>query len=103
VVHKPANNKFCDAENCLLLNNIDSSNGIVLICRYSFHKECLALCNGKYNNCFNYLSFGVQKNISALIAKLTIPLKDNEISLVEKETKVKVMMKIYKYFRTKYR
>uniref|UniRef100_U9UIX4 Uncharacterized protein n=1 Tax=Rhizophagus irregularis (strain DAOM 181602 / DAOM 197198 / MUCL 43194) TaxID=747089 RepID=U9UIX4_RHIID len=43
----------------------DSFNGIVLICRYSFHKECLALCN----------------------AKLTTPLKDNEISLVEKKTK----------------
>ncbi|CAB4375729.1 unnamed protein product [Rhizophagus irregularis] len=43
--HKPADDKFCDAENCLLLNNIDSSN-----------------------------------------ARLTTPLKDNEIPLVEEET-----------------
>ncbi|PKK40400.1 hypothetical protein RhiirC2_805429, partial [Rhizophagus irregularis] len=47
--HKPADDKFCDAENCLLLSNIDSSNGIVLICGHGFYKECLALYNGKYN------------------------------------------------------
>ncbi|PKB93746.1 hypothetical protein RhiirA5_440430 [Rhizophagus irregularis] len=43
--NKPADDKFCDAENCLLLNNIDSSN-----------------------------------------ARLTTPLKDNKIPLVEEET-----------------
>ncbi|CAB4425835.1 unnamed protein product [Rhizophagus irregularis] len=32
--YKPANDNFCDAEKCLLPNNIDSSNGIVLICRH---------------------------------------------------------------------
>ncbi|PKY58932.1 hypothetical protein RhiirA4_513897 [Rhizophagus irregularis] len=84
--HKLANDKFCDAETCLLSNNIDSSNGIVLICGHGFHKECLTLYNGKCNHCFNYLSFGVQKNISALTTRLTTPLKDNEIPLVEEET-----------------
>jgi hypothetical protein len=84
--HKPANDKFCDAETCLLPNNIDSSNGIVLICGHGFHKECLTLYNGKCNHCFNYLSFGVQKNISTLTTRLTTPLKDNEIPLVEEET-----------------
>ncbi|EXX67190.1 uncharacterized protein OCT59_008709 [Rhizophagus irregularis] len=84
--YKPANDKFCDAETCLLPNNIDSFNGIVLICGHGFHKECLTLYNGKCNYCFNYLSFGVQKNISALTTRLTTPLKDNEIPLVEEET-----------------
>ncbi|CAB4374043.1 unnamed protein product [Rhizophagus irregularis] len=63
--HKPADDKFCDAENCLLLSNIDSSNGIVLIYGHGFYKECLALYNGK--------------------SRLTTPLKDNEIPLVEEE------------------
>ena len=83
--HKPANDKFCDAETCLLPNNIDSSNGIVLICGHGFHKECLTLYNGKCNYCFKYLSFGVQKNISTLTTRLTTPLKDNEIPLVDEE------------------
>ena len=81
--HKPADDKFCDAETCLLP---DSSNGIVLICGHGFHKECLTLYNGKCNYCFNYLSFGVQKNINTLTTRLTTPLKDNEIPLVEEET-----------------
>ena len=83
--HRPANDKFCDAKTCLLPNNIDSSNGIVLICGHGFHKECLTLYNGKCNYCFNYLSFGVQKNISTLTTRLTTPLKDNEIHLVDEE------------------
>ncbi|PKB99859.1 hypothetical protein RhiirA5_429065 [Rhizophagus irregularis] len=33
----PADNKFCDVDNCLLSNNMDLSNGIVLICGYRFH------------------------------------------------------------------
>jgi len=83
--NKPADDKFCDAEKCLLPNNIDSSNGIVLICGHGFHKECLTLYSGKCNHCFNYLSFEAQKNINTLTARLTTPLKDNEIPLVEKE------------------
>ncbi|CAB4432309.1 unnamed protein product [Rhizophagus irregularis] len=63
--YKPANDNFCDAEKCLLPNNIDSSNGIVLICGHGFHKECLTLYNDK--------------------SRLTTSLKDNEIPLVEKE------------------
>ncbi|UZO05447.1 uncharacterized protein OCT59_025797 [Rhizophagus irregularis] len=83
--YKPANDNFCDAEKCLLPNNIDSSNGIVLICGHGFHKECLTLYNDKCNHCFNYLSFEAQKNINTLTARLTTPLKDNEIPLVEEE------------------
>ncbi|GBC30269.2 hypothetical protein GLOIN_2v1787998 [Rhizophagus irregularis DAOM 181602=DAOM 197198] len=35
--------------------------------------------------CFNFLSFGIQKNINTLTARLTTTLKDNEIPLVEEE------------------
>jgi hypothetical protein len=83
--NKPADDKFCDAETCLLSNNMDSSNGNVLSCGHGFHKECLTLYNGKCNHCFNYLSLGVQKNINVLTARLTTPLKDNELPLVEEE------------------
>ncbi|PKY33957.1 hypothetical protein RhiirB3_453277 [Rhizophagus irregularis] len=76
---------FMLPKKCLLFNNIDSSDSIVLICGHGFHKECLALYNGKCSHCFNYLSFGIQKNINTLIARLTTPLKDNEIPLVEEE------------------
>jgi len=34
---KPADNKFCDADNCLIPNCIDLDNRIVLICGHSFH------------------------------------------------------------------
>ncbi|PKK58458.1 hypothetical protein RhiirC2_796263 [Rhizophagus irregularis] len=84
-IYKPADDNFCDAEKCLLPNNIDSSNGIVLICGHGFHKECLTLYNDKCNHYFNYLSFEAQKNINTLTARLTTPLKDNEIPLVEEE------------------
>ena len=83
--YKPADDKFCDAENCLLPNNIDSSNGIVLICGHGFHKKCLTLYSNKCNHCFNYLSFEAQNNINTLTERLTTPLKDNEIPLVEEE------------------
>ena len=84
--YKPADDKFCDAEDCLFPNNINSFNGIVLICEHGYHKECLILLhNGKYDHCFNYLSFGIQKNINTLTARLTLPLKDNEKPLVERE------------------
>ena len=83
--YKPADNKFCDAEKCSLSNNINSSDSIVLICGHGFHKECLALHNGKCSHCFNYISFGVQKNVNTLTARLTTALKDNEIPLVEEE------------------
>ncbi|PKC55127.1 hypothetical protein RhiirA1_476129 [Rhizophagus irregularis] len=76
---------FMLPKKCLLFNNIDSSDSIVLICGHGFHKECLALYNGKCSHCFNYLSFGIQKNINTLIARLTTALKDNEIPLVEEE------------------
>ena len=34
---KPADNKFCDADNCLIPNCIDLDNRIVLICGHSFY------------------------------------------------------------------
>ena len=40
---------------------------------------------GKCNYCFNYLSSGIQKNIDTLMTRLTTPLKDNEIPLVDEE------------------
>ena len=82
---KPADDKFCDAEECLFSNNLDSSNGIVLICGHSFHKDCLTLYNGKCNHCFSYLSLEITKNIKSLTKRLTIPLKENEKSLVEED------------------
>jgi len=82
---KPANDKFCDAAKCSLLDNLDLSNDIVLICGHGFHKECLTLCNGKCNHCFNYLSSAIKKNVISLTKRLTIPLKDNEKPLVEKD------------------
>ncbi|PKC11640.1 hypothetical protein RhiirA5_412865 [Rhizophagus irregularis] len=36
----PAEDKFCDAENC---NITDSLSNIVLICGHSYHKECLTI------------------------------------------------------------
>ncbi len=80
----PADDKFCDANNCLLL--IDLSNRIVLICEYSFHKECLSiLYNDKCNFCFDYLLTEIKKNIKSLNKKLFILLKENEIPLFENE------------------
>ena len=77
-----ADDKFCDADNCLLL--IDLSNGIVLICKYSFHKECLStLYNNKCNFCFDYLSTKIKKNIKNLDKRLSTPLRENEIPLFE--------------------
>src|SRR6266542_3408355 len=75
---KPADDKFCNAEECLFSNNLDLSNGIVLIYGHSFH-------NDKCNHCFSYLSLEITKNIKSLTKRLTIPLKDNEKSLVEKD------------------
>ena len=84
---KPSDRKFCDAEKCLLSNNvnINSSNSIVLICGHGFHKECLALCSGKCNYCFNYLSSEMKRNINSLLTRLKTPLKENEKSLVEED------------------
>ncbi|GES78860.1 hypothetical protein GLOIN_2v1846234 [Rhizophagus clarus] len=84
--NKPFKNKFCDAENCLLPNNIELSNNsiIILICGYGFHKECLNSCNGNCSHCFNYLSLEIKKNANSLTERLNIPLKDNEKPLVEK-------------------
>ena len=84
---KPSDRKFCDAEKCLLSNNvnINSSNSIVLICGHGFHKECLALCSDKCNYCFNYLSSEMKRNINSLLTRLKTPLKENEKSLVEED------------------
>ncbi len=82
---KPANDKFCDAEECLFSNNLDLFNDIVLICDHGFHKDCLTLYNGKCNHCFSYLSLEITKNIKSLTKRLTIPLKENEKSLVEED------------------
>src|SRR6266542_1840964 len=75
---KPADDKFCNAEECLFSNNLDLSNGIVLIYGHSFH-------NDKCNHCFSYLSLEITKNIKSLTKRLTIPLKENEKSLVEED------------------
>ena len=80
---KPADNKFCDAEECLFFNNLDSSNGIILICNHSFHKDYLTLYNDKCNHYFNYLSLKITKNIKSLTKRLTTSLKENEKSLIE--------------------
>jgi hypothetical protein len=82
----PADNKFCDADNCLLPNNMDLSNGIVLICGHSFHQECLnILYNNKCNHCFIYLSTEIERNIKSLDKRLSAPLKENETLLFEDE------------------
>jgi hypothetical protein len=82
----PADDKFCDADNCLLSNSIDLSNGIVLLCGHSFHKECLStLYNDKCNFCFDYLSSGIKKNIESLNQRLFTSLRENEIPLFENE------------------
>ncbi|UZO28851.1 uncharacterized protein OCT59_022358 [Rhizophagus irregularis] len=66
--------------------NIDLSNGIVLLCGHSFHKECLStLYDDKCNFCFDYLSSGIEKNIKSLDQRLSTSLKENEIPLFEKE------------------
>ncbi|PKC60709.1 hypothetical protein RhiirA1_444780 [Rhizophagus irregularis] len=85
IYHNIGNTTKINNKKCLLPNNIDSSNGIVLICGHGFHKECLTLYNDKCNHCFNYLSFEAQKNINTLTARLTTPLKNNEIPLVEEK------------------
>src|SRR6266498_1146934 len=80
----PADDKFCDADNCLLPMNL--SNRIVLICGHSFHKECLnTLYNDKCNFCFDYLSIEIKKNIKSLYKRLSTPLRENEIPLFEDE------------------
>src|SRR6266542_1821995 len=62
------------------------SNEIVLICKHSFHKECLStLYNNKCNFCFDYLSTEIKKNIKSLDKRLSIPLRENEIPLFEDE------------------
>ena len=76
---KPSNSKFCDADNCLLPNCMDSSNGIILICGHSFHQECLStLYNDKCNHCFNYLSTAIKKNIESLDKRLSTPLQEKD-------------------------
>ncbi|UZO02223.1 uncharacterized protein OCT59_020713 [Rhizophagus irregularis] len=88
IIHKKyqRDDKFCDANNCLLSNSIDLSNGIVLLCGHSFHKECLStLYDDKCNFCFDYLSSGIEKNIKSLDQRLSTSLKENEIPLFEKE------------------
>src|SRR6266542_1929296 len=82
---KPTNNKFCNAEECLFFNNLDSSNGIVLICDHNFYKDYLTLYNGKCNYFFSYLSLEITKNIKSLTKRLTTLLKENEKSLVKKD------------------
>ncbi len=82
---KPADDKFCDVEECLFSNNLDLSNGIILIYDHNFHKDCLILYNSKYNHYFSYLSLEITKNIKSLTKRLTIPLKENEKSLVEED------------------
>ncbi|PKB96602.1 hypothetical protein RhiirA5_434564 [Rhizophagus irregularis] len=40
----PAEDKFCDADNCNITNSLSN---IVLICGHSYHKECLSILNEK--------------------------------------------------------
>ncbi|GBC34597.2 hypothetical protein GLOIN_2v1476533 [Rhizophagus irregularis DAOM 181602=DAOM 197198] len=75
---KPFDNKFCDAEKCLLSNNLDLSNNIVLTCGHAYHKQCLDLLKNNCEYCFNYLSSNIEKNIISLKKRLFTPLKDNE-------------------------
>ena len=96
----PVDDKFCDADNCLL--PMDLSNGIVLICGHSFHKECLStLYNDKCNFCFDYLSTKIKKNIKSLNKRLSTLLKENEIPLFKDENNNNnkiMMMKILKIY-----
>src|SRR6266498_906526 len=65
---------------------MDLFNRIVLICEYSFYKECLStLYNDKCNFYFDYLLTEIKKNIKSLDKRLSIPLKENEIPLFEDE------------------
>ncbi|EXX77287.1 uncharacterized protein OCT59_019053 [Rhizophagus irregularis] len=87
---KPSDNKFCDAEKCLLLlsnnsNLANNNNNIVLTCGHAYHKQCLDLLKGNCEYCFNYLSLNIEKNITSLKKRLFTPLKDNEKPLVEDE------------------
>lgn len=80
----PANDRFCDAENCLLSNTTSLPN-IILICGHSYHNECLSLLNEKCKHCFNYLSESIKTNINSLNKRLAKPLKDNEIPEITKD------------------
>ena len=77
----PDNDKFCDAENCLLSN----SSNIILICGHSYHKECLSKLNEKCKYCFNYLSESIKTNIISLNKRLSKPLTNDEISEITNE------------------
>jgi hypothetical protein len=79
----PVNNKFCNAENCLLSDIVDS-NIIILICGHSYHKECYSSFNEKCKYCFNYLSESIITNINSLNRRLFKALKDNE-KIIENE------------------
>jgi hypothetical protein len=82
----PSDNKFCDANKCLLSNNLgSSSNDIVLTCGHAYHKQCLNLLNDNCEHCFSYLSLNIKKNINSLKRRLFTPLKDHEKPLVEDE------------------
>ncbi|GES79025.1 hypothetical protein GLOIN_2v1787998 [Rhizophagus clarus] len=83
---KPFDEKFCDAENCLLSDNVNLSNNIILICGHGFHRECLTSYNGNCVHCFSYLSLKIKKNIDSLTERLNIPLKNNEKPLVKEDT-----------------
>ncbi|CAB4416091.1 unnamed protein product [Rhizophagus irregularis] len=84
---KPSDNKFYDAENCLLSDNNLSllSDDIVLTCRHAYHKQCLNLLKDNCEHCFSYLSSNIEKNIISLKKRLLTPLKDNEKPLIEDE------------------
>jgi hypothetical protein len=84
---KPSDNKFCDANKCLLSNNLDllSNSNIVLTCGHAYHKQCLDLLKDNCEHCFNYLSLNIKININSLKKRLFTPLKNNERPLVEDE------------------
>ncbi len=72
---KPANNKFCNAEECLFSNNLDLSNGIILIYDYNFYKDYLTLYNDKYkedvdDNLNKSNNENNDKNIQSILEKL---------------------------------
>ncbi|RGB25884.1 hypothetical protein C1646_675236 [Rhizophagus diaphanus] len=60
---KSSNNKICDANKCLLSNNIDllSDKYVVLICGHAYHKQCLDLLKDNCEHCLNYLSLNIKK------------------------------------------
>ena len=77
----PDNDKFYDAENCLLSNSLN----IILICDYSYYKECLSKLNEKCKYYFNYLSESIKTDIISLNKRLFKSLTNDKITEITNE------------------